>query len=103
MKKLMQRINKLHSILPFRIFDWWRVDIVGSLLIIPKGNQYIIITVEYLSKWQKIKIVKEANILSIANFLYQNIICHFEYFTHLYTNREIKFVNKIVEKLIEKF
>ncbi len=79
------------------------MDIVRLLLIIPKGNRYIIVAVKYLSKWQKAKIISEANALSISNFLYQNIICRFGCFTYLHTDRKTEFVNKVVKKLIEKF
>jgi len=79
------------------------VDVVGPLPVTPKGNQYIIVAVEYLSKWQEAKAVTEANALSISNFLYQNIICRFGYFTHLHTDRGTEFVNEVVEKLTEKF
>jgi len=75
MKKPMQKINELHLIPLSRLFDRWVVDIVGLLPITPKGNQYIIVAVEYLSKWQEAKAVIEANALSISNFLYQIIIC----------------------------
>jgi len=79
------------------------VDVVGLLPITLKGNRYIIVAVKYLSKWQEAKAVMEANALSISNFLYQNIICRFGCFTHLYTDRRTEFVNEIVEKLTEKF
>src|SRR6266498_2812333 len=103
MKKLMQKINELHPISPSRLFNRWGVDVVGPLLITLKGNRYIIVAVEYLSKWQEAKAVTEANALSISNFLYQNIICRFGCFTHLHTDRGTEFVNEIVEKLTEKF
>ncbi len=99
----MQRINELHLISLSRLFDRWGVDVVEPLLIILKGNQYIIVVMKYLSKWQEAKAVSKANALSIANFLYQNIICQFECFTHLHTDRGIKFVNEIIEDLTEKF
>ncbi len=79
------------------------MDVVGPLSITPKGNRYIIVAVEYLSKWQKAKAVTEANALSISNFLYQNIICRFGCFTHLHTDRGTEFVNEVIEKLTEKF
>jgi len=79
------------------------VDVVRPLLIIPKGNQYIIVAVKYLFKWQEAKAISEANALSILNFLYQNIICRFEYFTHLHIDRRTEFINKIVKDLTEKF
>src|SRR6266542_2865725 len=103
MKKPMQKINELHPIPLSRLFDRWEVDVVGLLPIIPKGNRYIIVAVEYLSKWQEAKAVQEANALSISNFLYQNIICRFGCFTYLHTDRGTKFVNKIVERLTERF
>ena len=99
----MQKINELHPIPPSRFFDRWGVDVVRPLPITPKGNQYIIVAVKYLSKWQKAKAVTEANALSISNFLYQNIICRFGCFTHLHTDRGTEFVNEVVEKLTEKF
>src|SRR6266498_1985421 len=103
MKKPMQKINELHPISLSRLFNRWGVDVVGPLLITPKGNRYIIVAVEYLSKWQEAKAVSEANALSISNFLYQNIICRFGCFTHLHMDRGTEFVNEIVEKLTEKF
>ena len=79
------------------------MDVVGLLPITLKGNQYIIVAVEYLSKWQEAKAVTEANALSISNFLYQNIICQFGCFTHLHTDKGTEFVNEVVERLTEKF
>ena len=76
---------------------------VGLLPITLKGNRYIIVAVKYLSKWQEAKAVREANALNISNFLYQNIICRFGCFTYLHTDRETEFVNKVVEKLMERF
>ena len=99
----MQKNNELHPIPPSRLFNQWGIDVVGFLLITPKGNQYIIVVVEYLSKWQEAKAVSEANALSISNFLYQNIICQFGCFTYLHTDRGIEFINKIVKQLMEKF
>ncbi len=46
------------------------MDVIRLLLIMLKRNQYIIVVMKYLSKWQEAKAVKEANALSIANFLY---------------------------------
>ena len=79
------------------------MDVVRPLLITSKGNRYIIVAVEYLSKWQEAKAVTEANALSISNFLYQNIICRFGCFTYLHTDRGTEFVNEVVKRLTKKF
>ncbi len=70
MKKPMQKINELHLIQLLRLFNQQGVDVVRLLPITSKGNWYIIVAVEYLSKWQEAKAVSEANALSISNFLY---------------------------------
>ena len=39
----------------------------------------------------------------IADFLYYKIICQYGCFKHLYTDREIEFVNEIMQSLTERF
>ncbi len=43
----MQKINKIHAIPSLRFFDRQKIDIIELLPVIPKGNRYIIVTVEY--------------------------------------------------------
>src|SRR6266540_5196667 len=103
MKQPIQKINELHPISPSRIFDRWGVDVVGSLPIMQQQNCYIVVAVDYLSRWQKAKLLKEAMASTIANFLYYEIICRYGCFKYLHMDRGTEFVNEIVQDLMEKF
>ena len=39
------------------------------------GNKYIIMAMDYLTKWPEAQAVANANAKAIANFLYETIIC----------------------------
>ena len=102
-KQPIQKINELHPIPPSRIFDQWGMDVVGPLPIMQQQNCYIVVAVDYLSRWQEAKPLKEATASTIANFLYYEIICRYGCFKHLHTDRRIEFVNEIVQDLMERF
>src|SRR6266508_3114202 len=103
MKQPIRKINELHPIPPSRIFDRWGVDVVGPLPITQQQNRYIVVAVDYLSRWQEAKPLKEATASTIANFLYYEIICRYGCFKHLHTDRGTEFVNEIVQELMGRF
>ncbi len=103
MKQPIRKINELHPIPPSRIFDRWGVDVVGPLPITQQQNRYIVVAVDYLSRWQEAKPLKEATASTIANFLYYEIICRYGCFKHLHTDRGTEFVNEVVQELMERF
>ena len=72
------------------------MDVVGPLPIMQQQHRYIVIAIDYLSKWQKAKPLKEATASNIANFLYYEIICQYRCFKHLHMNQRTEFVNEIV-------
>ncbi len=54
-----------------------RVDIVGSLPITREGNRYIVVAMDYFSRWPEARSLKAANSNTVATFLYEKIICRF--------------------------
>jgi len=60
------------------IFERWEVDIVRSLPITREGNRYIVVTMNYFSRWPEARSLKAANADTVATFLYEEIICRFE-------------------------
>ena len=55
------------------------IDIVGSLTIIKKGNRYIITAMDYFTKWLIAKAIKEITAKTVSKFIYEKIICEYEY------------------------
>ena len=52
----------LHSTLPISPLEKWGIDYIGPIApMSSKRNQYIIIAVEYLTKWAEAKAIKAAN------------------------------------------
>ncbi len=102
MKKPPKRLNELHPIPPSTLFNRWGIDMVGPLPITQRGNKYIIVAVEYLSRWQEAKPVPEANAKETSEFLY-SLICRYSRFDHLHSDRGTEFVNEVIQNLTEKF
>ena len=101
-KKPLVRNNILHPVEPGRFMTRWGVDLVGPLPVTARGNKYIIVAVEYLSKWQEARPVQYADASSVANFLY-SLICRYGRIDHLHTDRGTEFVNEVIKELTSKF
>ena len=41
------------------------------------GNRYIVVTVNYFSKWLEARPLRHANVTSVAIFIYKEIICRY--------------------------
>src|SRR6266542_4898703 len=53
------------------------IDIVGLLLITERGNKYIVMYIDYLTKWAKAKPLPDKSAVQIAWFIYEEIICRY--------------------------
>ena len=67
------------------------------------GNKYIIVAMDYLTKWPEAQVVSNANAEVTANFLYKTIICQHECPQKILSDRGAHFKNQIVKKLMQKF
>jgi hypothetical protein len=91
-----QETEKLELIPPRTAFDHIRIDIVGPLPQMERGNRYIIIAIDYLMKWPEARALYLADALSITPFLYKDIICRHGIPTEITTDRRIEFVNDLM-------
>jgi hypothetical protein len=53
----------------------WGIDVVGKLTPAQGTYTFIIVTVEYFTKWVKAKLVTNITFATIQKFIWQNIIC----------------------------
>lgn len=74
------------------VFDKWIIDVIGPLHRSNDENRYIIVGVDTLSKYVVTQAVKNANALSLANFIIREIILRFG------TPRFIQFDNASINK-----
>src|SRR6266540_7329449 len=102
-KGSMRQNNQKRTIPPTDIFERWRVNIVGLLSITREGNRYIVVAMDYFSRWPEVRPLKVANADTAVTFLYEEIICRFGASRILQSDRRTHFVNKLIQRLTKRF
>src|ERR1051325_273134 len=93
----------LHPIKVTGPFDRIGIDFVGPLARTRKGNKYILVVTDYLTKWPEAKAMREATAKNVVNFIYREIICRHGCPKIILSDRGTHFNNELVEGLCEKF
>ena len=75
------------------------MDIVGPLPITKKGNLYIVVATDYLTKWPEARVLMNAKASSVVLFFYKDIICRHGCPKVLLTDRRTHFVNEMLNSL----
>ncbi|GJS57233.1 uncharacterized protein Tco_0652017 [Tanacetum coccineum] len=89
----------LSSIIVYEIFDIWGIDFMGPFP--PSfGNVYILLAVDYVSKWVEAKATKTDDAKVVADFVKANIFSRFAY--HPQTNGQAKVSNREIKSILEK-
>src|SRR2546429_389579 len=84
-------------------FERIGIDFVGPLEKTRRGNRYILMITDYLTKWPKAKAMKDAMATNVVKFIYEVIICKHGCPKIILSDRGTHFRNKLVEELCEKF
>ena len=66
----------LTPILEVKIFDLWGIDFMGPFPL-SYGNQYILVAVDYVSKWAEAVLTRTNDNRVVIKFLRENIISRF--------------------------
>lgn len=98
-----QRIEPLHPIKVGQPYDRLGMDIVGPLPKTSKGNKYIVVATEYLTKWPEACALPDAKASSVVSFFYEDIICRHGCPKEVLTDRGTHFVNEMLDSLCDKF
>ena len=95
--------NSIRMISPMDLFQRWRIDIVRSLPMTEDRNCYIIVAVDYFSKWLEARPLRHANAISVTTFIYEEIICRYGLPKVIQSDQGTHFINQVIEQLIERF
>ena len=89
-------------ILVCEIFDIWGIDFMGPF---PSsfGNEYIILAVDYVSKWVEAKATRTNDARVVVDFLRANIFARFGTPKAIISDRGTHFCNRIVEGIFKKY
>jgi hypothetical protein len=79
------------------------IDVKGPLPRTSTGNRYIIVAMDYFTKWPEARAVKDMKADTIAKFIFEEIICRHGVPQIMISDRGTSFVNRIIDKLCEDF
>ena len=80
------------------------MDVIG--LVIPKawsGHEYILMAIDYFTKWVEAASYKSVTQAVVAQFLKHNIICCYSMPGELITNNGVNLNGKMVQQLCQQF
>jgi len=93
----------LHPIEVGAPFDKIGLDFVGPLPSTAQGNKYIIVAMDYMTKYPEAKAVPNATAQQTADFIYEDIICRHGCPNFILSDRGTHFNNLLIEGLMQKF
>ena len=92
----------LKGVLEVKLFDVWGIDFKGPFPY-SYNNKYILLTVDYVSKWVETIPTYTNDAKVVINFLHKNIFNKFRTPREFVSDEGSHFCNKLVEKLLVKY
>ena len=92
----------MHPILEVELFDLWGIDFMGPF---PPSynNMYILLAVDYVSKWVEAIPTHTNDAKVVAQFLRSHIFSRFGTPRALITDNGTHFCNKVIDKVLQKY
>src|SRR6266542_4038169 len=90
--------NEIHSIRIKELFYQWKIDIVRPLTKTSCRNKYIVVAIDYFTKYPEVRALANTNARNVANFLYEDIICKHGCPRRIISDRGTHFKNKMIER-----
>ena len=89
----------LRNIMEVEVFDSWGIDFVGPLP--PSfGNEYILVAMDYVSKWVKAVVASKNDAKTVVKFLKKNIFARFGVPIILISDGGSHFCNSQLQKVL---
>jgi len=84
------------------VFDVWGIDFMGPFPV-SFGFVYILLAVDYVSKWVEAKATRTDDAKVVADFIKSNIFCRFGIPKALISDQGTHFCNRSIEALLRKY
>ena len=103
----MGNISKRHEIslqgiLVVQLFDVWGMDFMGPFPV-SFGNIYILLPVDYVSKWVEATACPKYDANTVVGFLQRNILSRFRIPRTIISDGGSHFANKVFDKLMSRY
>ena len=98
-RTIKDQVARQPSETPQSPFEHIGIDVAGPLPITNKGNRYIVVAIDWLTKWVEAKPLKTANAQTIAEFIYEDVICRHGTPKEITSDRGTEFCNELLEQM----
>jgi hypothetical protein len=98
--------NRREELIPIPVHGpFYRIgiDIKGPLPITSSGNRYIIVAMDYFTKWPEAKAIPNMKAETVAKFIYEEIICRHGVPQEILSDRGTSFINKLIDELCQTY
>nr|GEV71891.1 reverse transcriptase domain-containing protein [Tanacetum cinerariifolium] len=100
--KISQRDEMPHNVIQVcEIFDVWGIDFIGPFLSL-RGNTYILMAVDYLSKWVEVKALPTNDARAVVKFL-KSLFAQFKTPRAIISDRGTYFCNDKFSKVMSNY
>ncbi|CAM8934645.1 unnamed protein product [Rhodiola kirilowii] len=84
------------------VFDIWGIDFMGPFPV-SGGYAYILVAVDYVSKWVEAKATRGDDAKTVVDFLRTNIFCRYVVPKAIISNQETHFSNKMMTATLKHY
>ena len=98
-----KRKEPLHPIKIGQAFERIGIDLVGPLPITTCNNRYIIVATDYLTRWPEAQAVPDAGALTLAKFIFTEIVCRHGIPKIILSDQGSNFRSDMIKALCENF
>ncbi|MCO5613237.1 hypothetical protein L7F22_067513 [Adiantum nelumboides] len=84
------------------LFEKWGIDAIGPLPMAQSGKQYIIVGVDYMTRWAEAAATTHITAKEVAKFVFENICCRFGTPLEIIFERSPGFRGDLVGELMEQ-
>lgn len=96
------RNTSFYPLLVGEAFEKIGIDLMGPFSVTKKGNKYIIVAIDYLTKIVEIDATNEKSALNVANFIYEKIICNHGCPESILSDNGRELYNAMIQTLCER-
>jgi hypothetical protein len=98
-----KRNNPLHPIESKEPFEKIGIDLVGPLTPTKDNYRYIVVAIDYCTKWSEARAIPNSAAESIIPFLYEDIFCRHGFPKEIISDRGTTFANELIKELCSKY
>ena len=94
----------LTPIVPLAVFEKWNIDFVDLInLISAQRNKYIILAIDYATKWVKARPTRKNDTATTTIFLFEDIMMWFGHPLKIVSDRGTHFLNDVICDITTKY